>query len=185
MQASATWLFRARQNFFAVQLLSSSVYLAPEETTSQICQKIEILKLQKKCFDIFIWNALLCLLNFTYIYNFKNNYLNKSECKIHSGRVKFLKCKIRWENCFSSGQKRERSLWLKASQLAFSCSAFPCMIWRCIQGYSVRNKFRRKATEVFVEMDTRWQLSLKYGQSKENVESEVKCTFAFGFMAEL
>lgn len=46
--------FQRQAEFFAVQLLSSSVYLAPEETTSQMCQKIEILKFQKKRFDIFI-----------------------------------------------------------------------------------------------------------------------------------
>lgn len=39
---------------FAVKLLTSSVYLAPEETNSQICQKNEIMKFKKKRFDIFI-----------------------------------------------------------------------------------------------------------------------------------
>lgn len=49
---------------FAVKLLTSSVYLAPEETNSQICQKNEIMKFKKKRFDIFIWNALLCFVKF-------------------------------------------------------------------------------------------------------------------------
>lgn len=38
---------------FAVKFLTSSAYLAPEETTSQICQKIEIFNFRKKCFDFF------------------------------------------------------------------------------------------------------------------------------------
>lgn len=97
--------FQSQAEFFAVQLLSSSVYLAPEETTSQICQKIEILKFQKKRFDIFIWNAMLCLLNFTYIYNFKNNYLNKSKCKISLGRIKFRNVKLDEKIAFDLGRK--------------------------------------------------------------------------------
>lgn len=56
---------------FAVKLLTSSAYLAPEETNSQICQKkkIEIFNFGEKCFDFFYLKcfALLSEISFTII----------------------------------------------------------------------------------------------------------------------
>lgn len=56
----------------------SSVYLAPEETNSQICQKNWNFEFQKEMFWLFLFEVLcFVILNFTYVHDLKNDRLNK------------------------------------------------------------------------------------------------------------